>query len=192
MSCSSAPAAATTTLPGGVVAVHVAGELAALHAADAGLGAEHRAAHRLAGEGGFLEMVEDDVVRRVVGLADLLQDHAALALQLVGGEGAVGQDVADDVGAEGEVLLQQLDVVGGLLARGVGVDVAADILDRLGDLGRGAPLGALEGHVLEEMRDAVLGLGLVAGAGGDIGAEGDGLDPVHGLGDDGQARRAGG
>ena len=37
----------------------------------------------LAGIGGLLEMVEDDVVGRVVGLADLLQDHAALALQLL-------------------------------------------------------------------------------------------------------------
>ena len=70
------------------------------HRADDGLGAERRAAHRLVREGGFLEMVEDDVVRRVVGLADLLQDDAALALQLLRLEAAMGQDVADDVGAE--------------------------------------------------------------------------------------------
>ena len=47
--------------------------------------------------------------------------------------------------------------------------------------------GALEGHVLQEVGDAVLLRGFVAGAGGDIGAEGDGLDPVHAFGDDGQA-----
>ena len=139
------------------------------------------------GEGGGLEVVEDDVVRRVVGLADLLQDHAALALQLLGGEGGVGQDVADDVGGERQVLLQDLAVVGGLLARGVGVEVAADVLDLAGDGGGVALLGALEGHVLEEVGDAVLRRRLVAGAGGDVGAEGDGLDPRHGLGDDGQA-----
>jgi hypothetical protein len=80
-------------------------------------------------------MVEDDVVGRVVGLADFLQDDAALALQLLRLEGRMGQDVADDVGAERGVLLQHLDVVGGLLARGVGVDVAADRLDLLGDGG---------------------------------------------------------
>ena len=40
--------------------------------------------------------------------------------------------------AERGVLLQHLDVVGGLLARGVGVDVAADRLDLLGDLGGAA------------------------------------------------------
>ena len=135
----------------------------------------------------LLEVVEDDVVRRVVRLADLLQDHAPLALQFLGLEGGVGQDVADDVGGERGVLLQHLHVIGGLLARGVGVDVAADRLDLLGDLRRGAALGALERHVLEEVRDAVLRLLLVAGAGGDIGAERDGLDPLHPFGDDGEA-----
>ncbi len=74
---------------GGVVPAHVAHQGVALHAANALLGAEHRAAHRLGRIGGFLEMVEDDVVRRVLRLADLLQDHAALALQLVRIEGGV-------------------------------------------------------------------------------------------------------
>jgi hypothetical protein len=46
--------------------------------------AEHRAAHRLVGKGALLEIVEDDVVGRVVGLADLLQDHRALAFELAG------------------------------------------------------------------------------------------------------------
>ena len=71
-------------------------------------------------------MVEDDVVGRVVGLANLLQDDAALALQFLRLEAGVGQDVADDIDAQRSIFLQQLDVVGGLLARGVGVNVAAD------------------------------------------------------------------
>ncbi len=172
---------------GGIVPPHVAGQRRAREAPDHLLGAEHRPAHRLRGERRLLEMVEDDVVRRVVRLADLLQDHPALALQLLGLEGRVGQDVADDVGGERRVLLQHLDVVGGLLARGVGVDMPAHRLDLLGDLGGAAPLGALEGHVFEEMRDAVLLRQLVARAGGDVGAERDGLHPVHPLGHHGQA-----
>ena len=95
------------------------------------------------GKGGFLEAIEDDVVRRVVRLADLLQDDAPLPLQLLGQEGAVRQDVADDVGAQGQVFLQQLDVIGRLLPRGIGVDVAADVLDFLGDLRGAAPGRAL-------------------------------------------------
>ena len=39
--------------------------------------------------------------------------------------------------------------------------MAADRLDLLGDVAGAAPLGALEGHVFEEMRDAVLVVRLV-------------------------------
>ena len=56
-------------------------------------------------------------------------------------EHAVGR--AEPVGGQRGVLFQDLDVVSGLLARGVGVDVAADRLDLLGDGGGGAGFGAL-------------------------------------------------
>lgn len=170
-----------------VVRLHVAAQRVRPDGADDLLGAEGGPAHRLVGIGGELEMVEHDIVRRVVRLADLLQDDAALALEFRRIEGGMAEDVADDVDTEGEILLQQLDVIGGLLARGVGVDVAADILDRLGDGGGTPALGALEGHVFEEMRDAVFRRRLVAGADAGIGAEGDGLHPVHPFGQDGQA-----
>ena len=75
--------------------------------------------------------------------------------QLVRVESRVLQDVGDDVDGERHVLLQHLGVVGGVLARGVGVELAADRLDLLGDGAGDAPLGALERHVLEEVRDAV-------------------------------------
>ena len=131
-------------------------------------------------------MVEDNVVRRVVRLADFLQDDAPLPLQLLGRERAVGQDVTDDVGTQRQVFLQQLHVIRRLLTRRVGVDMAAHILDRLGNFGRRTPRGALECHVLEEMRCAVFGRGLVARAGRDVGADRHGLDPVHRLGHDGE------
>ena len=53
-------------------------------------------------------------------------------------------------------------------------------------------VGALEGHVLEEMRDAVFRRRLVARAGADIGAEGDRLHAIHPFGQDGQAGMQGG
>ena len=91
----------------------------------------------------------------VVGLADLLQDHGALTFELARLEGRVLQYVGEDVEREADILLQHLGVVRGAFARGIGVEVAADRLDLLGDGERAAPLGALERHVLEEMRDAV-------------------------------------
>ncbi len=104
----------------------------------------------------LLEVVEDDVVRRVVRLADLLQDDAALALQFLRLESGVAEYVADDVGSQSGVFLEDLDVIGGLLTGRIGIDMAADRLDLLGDL-RGRPaFGALEGHMFQEMRDTVL------------------------------------
>ena len=43
------------------------------------------------------------------------------------------QDVGQDVGGELDVAGQDAGVVGGVLARGVGVQAAADPLDLLGD-----------------------------------------------------------
>ena len=56
------------------------------HQLHAHADAEHGAAHCLAGIGRLLEVVENDIVRRVIRLADFLKDHAALTLDLVGGE----------------------------------------------------------------------------------------------------------
>ena len=166
---------------------HVVAQRVARHLLDDGGRAQGGAAHGLIAIGGGLEVVEDDVVGRVVGLPDLLQDHAALALHLLRREGGMGEDVAQDVGGERQVVLQHLGVVGGVLPRRVGVEVAADILDLPRDGGGVALLGALEGHVLQDVGDAVLLGAFVPGAGMDIGADRGGLHAGHGVGNDGQA-----
>jgi hypothetical protein len=66
-------------------------------------GAEDRTADRLARERRFLQLVEDDVVRRVLGRADFLHDHALLALQFLGIEGRVRQDVGQHVDCQRHV-----------------------------------------------------------------------------------------
>ena len=118
---------------GGVVARQEGEEIVAADRLDRVGGAEHRPAERLVGQRGLLELVEDQVVGRVERLADLLQDDAALALQLVGIEHRIAQDVGHHLDAERHVLLQDRGVVGGDLAAGIGVEAAADILDLLGD-----------------------------------------------------------
>src|SRR5207247_8879401 len=52
---------------------------------------------------------------------------------------------------------------------------------------RGAPRGALEGHVLQQVRNAVLFLALVAAAATDPHPERRGLQMRHGIGDHDQA-----
>ena len=151
--------------------------------------AQHRPAHRLVGVGALLKIIENDVVGRVVGLADLLQDHGALAFEFGRLEGRVLQDVGEDVERKAGILLQHLGVIRGAFARGVSVEVPADRLDLLGDRQRGTAPCALERHVLEEMRDAVDPRRLVPRADIDPQAQGHGRDRVDAVGDDPQTVR---
>ncbi len=138
-----------------IIAADEGGERVACEAAHQFGGAEHWAADRLVGIGRGLEMVEDDVVGCVDRLGDLLHHHFLLARQLIAVEGRVLQDVGQDVEGQRHVFLQHLGVIGGVVARGVRVDIAADRLDLLGDLARAAPRRALESHVLEHVRHAI-------------------------------------
>ena len=141
------------------------------------------------GIGRLLQPVEDDVVRGVERLADLLQDHPALDLDVGRLEQRVQHDVGEDVERALDVRLQHPRVVGGHLLAGIGVDVAADVLDLLGDPPRGPGRRALERHVLEEVRDAVLLDPLVPAAGGEEDADRGRAQPRHRLDGDPEAVR---
>ena len=65
------------------------------------------------------------------------------------------------------------------VALGRGVEVAADILDRLADLARRAAAGALEHHMLEQMGDSVEPRRLVPRPGLGIEADRGGLERRH-------------
>ena len=140
-----------------------------------------------AGVGGLGEQVEDAVVGRIERGADLLHDDVLLARQLLRIEGRVLQDVGQDIERQRHVVLEDAGVVGGGFDAGRGVHLAADRLDLLGDVERRARLRALERHVLEQMRQAVLVLLLGARAGADPDAEGGALELVHRMGDDREA-----
>src|SRR6516225_3730672 len=116
---------------------------------------EYRSSHCLVGIGAFLEMIKDDVVGGIVGLTDLLQDYCALAIQFLRVESRMLQNVSKDIESERYILLEDFRVVGRALARGVGVDMAADCFDLLGDRASAPTLGALEGHMLKEVCDAI-------------------------------------
>src|SRR3546814_8011261 len=106
-----------------------ADEVGARQRADHLRRAEHRATHRLRRVGGGLESVENDVLGTVLGLADFLQDDRALAVEFVGIEGRVLQDVGDDVDRQIDVLLEYFRVVGCIFSRSVGVEMTADRFD---------------------------------------------------------------
>ena len=133
-----------------------------------------------------MQIVEHEVVGRVLGGADLLDDDALLAGELLGIERRIGQDVGQHVERERNVGAQHARVIRGALDAGRRIEVAADRLDLFGDLARGAPRRALERHVLEQMGNTVLVGLLVAASRADPDAERGSLEMRHGISDDRQ------
>src|ERR1700754_543694 len=132
-------------------------------------------------------MLEHHVIGRILRGTDFLHDHALLALQFVRHEGWIGENVGQHVERQWHVGLHHARIISGGLRRRAGVEVAAYRFDLLDDLARGARRGALEGHVLEQMRGAVLIGLLVAAADAGPHPERRGLEVRHGIGDHRQA-----
>ena len=77
--------------------------------------------------------------------------------------------------------------VAGPFDSGFGVQVAADVLDRFGNVAGASLARALESHVLEEVRKPVLARALMSRAGRDEDADRRGLHMRHRVGRDGEA-----
>ncbi len=102
--------------------------------------------------------------RLVLVLGNFFQDHQLLRVEIRLPQGRP-QDVAQQFRRLVLVLRQKRREVHGLLFARVGVGVRADLVQFAVHVGR-APLGgALKGHVLQEMADAVDVVGFVARAG---------------------------
>src|SRR4029078_8924639 len=150
---------------GPIIAVAPSENLFPRHASDQIMDAQNGPTEPMRAESSTLRQIEDQIVRRVAGRPDLLQDNVALALELVGIENRLGQDVGQDVEGLGPVVLEDAGIVGRGFHAGRRIYFAAGGFDLFRNgLGR-APLGSLEGHVLEEMGYAVLVRQFVAGTG---------------------------
>jgi hypothetical protein len=67
----------------------------------------------------------------------------------------VKEDVAQQIHQAGELFRQHLAVEAGLLLAGEGVAVAPYLVDLPGYVQGGAPGGAFEGHVFQEVAETV-------------------------------------
>ncbi len=88
----------------------------------------------------------------LLGLGQLLEDHPALQVDLVGPHGGAQHQVAQQVEGEAGVGGGDPDLHGGALAVGDRVEVAAPLVDGLGHLGGRPAVAALAEQVLEEVR----------------------------------------
>ena len=129
--------------------------------------AENLAPERVVREHRIGELLLDHVHGLVTVHENLFEDHLTLRVDLFGPQRGPAEDVAEDVQTELDVLGQRPHVKGRVLLGRVGVHVAPDRVDLLGDLACGSFRRSLEEEVLEKMRDPRLLRRLVARAGPD-------------------------
>ena len=121
------------------------------------LGPEHRAPERVLAERRAVDELLGDRRRLVLVALDLLDDDAALLVELVGVEVRAPDEVGQQVGGLGGRLGAHGDVERDEVVRGVGVQRAAELLGGLVDVAVVRELlAALEHEVLEEVRHPVL------------------------------------
>ena len=154
---------------------------------DRFLGPENRPAERMVLPESLREQLVDEVVRRVLDHLDLFEDDLLLALDVVGAERRVADDVGEDVDGERQMLVEHLDVVARVFLRGERVELPADRVDRLRDVLGRSGAGALEEHVLDEVRDAAALGRFVARAARQPDADADRADLRHPLGEKAEA-----
>src|ERR1017187_6617300 len=148
---------------------------------------EDRAAKRMALPEVLGEGLVDEVVGVVLVHLDLFEDDSLIAGDVFGGEGGVESRKGPRSKCWCNILIQNLDIEADALFAGESVEVAADGVDLSRELVGRARRGALEDHVFDEMGYAIEGEGLVARAGIDPDAHGDGTDVGNALGEDQQA-----
>ncbi|EGJ74380.1 putative protease [Streptomyces sp. Tu6071] len=172
---------------GVVVALVEARDLLAAERVDRVHGTEDGAAEGRVAEHRVREEIVHDVARVVLGHRDLFEDDAALGVDVGGVQGRAREHVADDVDGERQIGVEHPRVVARVLLRRESVHLAADRVERGGDVERRAASRAFEEEVFEVVRRAVERRGLVAGADARPDAEGRGADRGQGLGDDAEA-----
>lgn len=101
---------------GGVVGLDVVGQVLAGDGLDVLLGAENGATEGLALVSGGVQVVEDNLLELLINLLLLAQDHITLTLDGSGLELGVLENVGEDVDGLGDIVVEGLGVVDGVLA----------------------------------------------------------------------------
>src|SRR5262249_27490247 len=138
-----------------VVGGSEAEEIIAFDRVEGLLDAENGAAERVVAEAGLLSELEDEVVGLIGGFTDFLQDDALLAFNFFGGVIRREDKRQSSIQHFRRISAEAADEIGGALVFGGGVHRGAARFYRLGDFAGVAATGALESHVLEEMRQTV-------------------------------------
>src|SRR6266571_4071961 len=125
---------------------------------------EHGPSQRVGAEGILGVQVMEVILRVVFDHPDLFQHHLLLLGHFSGVKPGMVEDVREQVEALRQVLVQNLGVEGGALPGRKGIELPAERVDLPRDGLGGAPPSALEDHVLDEVREALLARLLIARA----------------------------
>ena len=106
------------------------------------------------GVGGLEETTAGAAAGVVEAHVHFAADHVHLLGQLIGRQGGVLHDVAEDINGLGAAGIGDVDVIDGAVETGIGVHIAAGFLDFLVNAAAGAGGGAFEEHVLEHVGEA--------------------------------------
>lgn len=106
-------------------------------------------------QGGFLEVIENDVIGRIVGLTDFLQDDLTFAFKFLRIQCGVLQDVGNHINRQFLIFVQDLAIIGRVLARGIGIHLPANCFDFFRNLKCGTTTRTLERHMFKHMGNAV-------------------------------------
>ena len=139
------------------------------------------------GVGGLEETTAGAAAGVVEAHVHFAADHVHLLGQLIGRQGGVLHDVAEDINGLGAAGVGDVNVIDGAVEAGIGVHVAAGFLDFLVNAAAGAGGGAFEEHVLEHVGEAgAEPVALMNAAGPAPGLDGDDGRAVIFAHDDGQ------
>ncbi len=163
----------------GVRTFEVIGQPALINRLDAFLRAENRTAERVAFPEGLREDFVHEIVGRILDHLDFFDDDLLFALDVDLVKCRPQDDVRQNVDGKWQVLVEHLDVVAGVLLGGKRVELSADGIHRLRNLFGRAGRRALEQHVLDEMGDSTLFVGLVPGPAREPHAQADRTDMAH-------------
>ena len=116
--------------------------------------AENWPAQRMARPESLSEQLVDEIVGCVLHHLDLFKHYPLFFLDVISGKRGIAQQIGQHVDCPRQVLVEHLHVITGAFLGGERVELPAERIDLLGNV-LGAPArGALEQHVLDEVRDS--------------------------------------
>lgn len=157
---------------GGVVVLDVLEDVSSLDASDVLRWAKDGVTQRALLESDRVEVVENDLLVTGFDLLHFSKNHRTLSLNALLGEKRVLDNVGEKVDGLRNILLERSSEEAGDLARSVGIQRSAKVLDlNLQLLSRSAG-GALESKMLEEVSGTVVFLSLERATGINVKADG--------------------